>query len=69
MKNKDQVLLEQAYSKILNENEDNFQPNDSENEGLSPDDRNWYFDDNGQPPYNVKYSNRTFNVRGKEVLL
>jgi len=84
MKNKDQILLEQAYSKILNENEDKFQPHDPEmqelskiglgeeypeDEDVSSDDRNWYFDDDGQPPYNVKYSNRTFNVRGKEVLI
>lgn len=58
MRKKDDILLEQAYSKILNEND-----------VLSSNERQWYFDDNGQPPYNVKYSNRTFNVRGKEVLI
>lgn len=58
MRKKDDILLEQAYSKVLNEND-----------VLSSDERRWYFDDNGQPPYNVKYSNRTFNVRGKEVLI
>jgi len=69
MRKKDDILLEQAYSKVLKENEDKFQTHNSENEGVSSDDRQWYFDDNGQPPYNVKYSNRTFNVRGKNVLI
>jgi len=58
MKNKDDILLEEAYSKIL-----------KENEVLSSNDKQWYFDNDGQPPYNVKYSNKTFNVRGKEVLI
>jgi len=35
MKNKDQVLLEQAYSKILLEEDDKFQPNDPEMQELS----------------------------------
>jgi hypothetical protein len=69
MRKKDDILLEQEYSKILKENEDKFQSHDAENETLSSDDRNWYFDEDGQPPYNVKYSNRTFNIRGKEVLI
>jgi hypothetical protein len=35
MKSKDQILLEQAYSKILRENEDKFQPHDPEMQELS----------------------------------
>ena len=35
MKNKDQILLEQAYSKIVKENEGKFQPYDPEMQDLS----------------------------------
>lgn len=35
MKNKDQVLLEQAYSKIFLEDDNKFQPNDPEMQELS----------------------------------
>ncbi len=54
----DDILLAEAYSKVI-----------KENENTSSIDSKWYFDKNGQPPYNVEYSNRTFNVRGKDVLI
>lgn len=49
MKNKDQILLENAYFKVLNEEQFRF-----------------IYDD---IPNNVGYSNKTFNVRGKDVLI
>lgn len=49
MKNKDQILLEDAYSKVLNEEPFIF-----------------IYDD---IPNNIGYSNKTFNVRGKDVLI
>lgn len=48
MKNKDQILLEQAYLKILEENV------------------HFVYDN---IPNNIGYSNKTFNVRGKDVLV
>lgn len=84
MKSKDNILLEQLYLKILTENEAKFQPHDPEMNELSkigmgeeyPEDeqdsldaKEWHFTDNGEAPYNLEYSNRTFNVRGKDVLI
>lgn len=49
MKSKDQILLEDLYSKVLNEEPFSF-----------------IYDD---VPNNIGYSNKTFNVRGKDVLV
>ena len=54
MKSQDDVLLEQAYNQILTkENQDRLYFNYGE----------------GNNPPNVGYSNKTFSVRGKEVLI
>jgi hypothetical protein len=85
MKNKDQILLEQAYSKILKEDGDKFQPHDPEMQELSKvgmgeeypeeeknssNEEQWHFDnDDDWTRHYIQYSNRTFNVRGQDVLI
>jgi hypothetical protein len=86
MKSKDQILLEQAYSKILKENEEKFQSHDPEMQDLSkvgmgeeyPEEDNvsdsnkkdWSFvNDDPYTRHYIGYSNKTFNVRGKDVLI
>ena len=53
MKSQDDVLLEQAYNQILTK----------ENE------ERLYFNYGENIPYNIGYSNKTFKVRGKDVLI
>lgn len=53
MKTQDDIQLEQAYNQILNK--ENLEP-------LS-------FDSGENIPSNIGYSNKTFKVRGKEVLV
>jgi hypothetical protein len=85
MKNKDQILLEQAYLKIIKENEDKFQPHDPEMQELSkigmgeeyPEEEapesnqnDWSFvNDDLNTRHYIGYSDRTFKVRGKDVLI
>jgi hypothetical protein len=45
MKTKDTILLENAYSKILKEQDDKFQPNDSEMQELSKQDYSEFSDE------------------------
>jgi hypothetical protein len=52
MKTKDDILLEQAYMKVVKENQEPL-----------------YFNFGENIPYNIGYSNKTFNVRGKDVLI
>lgn len=81
MKNKDQILLEQAYSKILKENEDKFQPHDPEMQEMSkvgmgeeyPEEDNLEsneltFDKDPDNPRSI-LSNQFFNLNGKKVVL
>ena len=53
MKTKDDILLEQAYRKVVKENQEPLYFNYGE----------------GNNPPNVGYSNKTFKVRGKDVLI
>ena len=53
MKTQDDILLEQAYMKVIKENQEPLYFN--------------YGEENNPP--NVGYSNKTFNVRGKDVLI
>lgn len=85
MKSSDDILLEEAYSKVLEEMHNKFQPHDPEMEELSKvgmgeeypeneisdtNDKDWHFtsDDSWSRHY-IQYSNRTFKVRGKDVLI
>ena len=52
MKTKDTILLENAYSKILSEQEDKFQPNDPEMQELSKQD----YRETSDEPENVENS-------------
>jgi hypothetical protein len=81
MKNKDQILLEQAYLKIIKENEDKFQPHDPEMQELSkigmgeeyPEEENlesneWTFIENPDDPRSI-LSNKVFIVDGKKAVV
>lgn len=81
MKNKDQILLEQAYSKIVKENEGKFQPYDPEMQDLSKagmgeeypeedisDSDELTYDQDPDNPRSI-LSNQVFNVDGKKAVL
>jgi hypothetical protein len=81
MKNKDQILLEQAYSKILKENDDKFQSHDPEMQNLSnigmgeeyPEEGNLESNeltfDQDPDDSSILLSNELFNVNGKKVIV
>jgi len=81
MRNKDTILLEQAYSKVLKENHDKFQPNDSEMQDLSKvgmgeeypeedisDSDELTFDQDPEDPRSI-ISNQVFDVDGRKTAL